>query len=87
MKKNIKIKLPFGKKGLIVEIPRSDFFQSLLMKKEESLKDIDKAVTISLTNPIESPMLGKIAQGKKPEEIKQVLKSMGWKEEVILSIL
>ena len=28
----------------------------------------------------------KLAQGKKKEEIKQVLKSMGWKEEVILSV-
>ena len=29
----------------------------------------------------------KIAQDKKPEEIKQVLKSIGWKEEVINSVL
>ena len=62
---NILIKIPFGKSNTEVKIPEKNFFQSLEIPDIQKLDDVDKAIKESLTHPINSPMLEKIAEGKK----------------------
>ncbi len=65
MEKDIKVILPYGKKRLNINIPRDNFFESLIMKEEEPVVDVDKVVARSLESPIESLRLEELARGKK----------------------
>ena len=65
MDKKVKVRLPYGKRELTINIPRDNYFESLVMKDIEPVSDIDKAVAESLNNPIKSTILEELARGKK----------------------
>src|SRR5680860_1882955 len=56
--------LPYGKEKILITIPQKNLLKICLLKDVPGVEDNIKAIREALKNPIGSPTIPKIAQGK-----------------------
>ena len=57
--------LPYGREKITITIPKRNLLKICLLKETPGVKDNVKAIKETLNNPIGSPTIPKIAQGKR----------------------
>jgi nickel-dependent lactate racemase len=59
------ILLPYGKEKIPINIPQKNLLKICLLKETPGVKDNAKAIKDAIKNPIGSPIIPKITQGKR----------------------
>ncbi|GAI05211.1 unnamed protein product, partial [marine sediment metagenome] len=60
-----KIFLPYGKEKIPISLPQKNLLKICLLKKTSGVKDNTKVIKEAIKDPIGSPTIPKIAQGKR----------------------